>query len=142
MCDLGLLIREPMTSIKASLASEEADNLDLLGNALGPSIDRYVITTSILAKHAPNGRVNTKVFEQQCEKMIQRVAILNGINNPDFVEKKFLSKYIQLLKSRGLIRESEKTEELRIDSKVSKLGSYARKLLSHDARNSIEKIFS
>ena len=109
MCELGLLRAEPDHYYrKPSLASEEADNLDLLGNALGPSIDRYVITTSILAKHAAQGRVNTAVFEQQCEKMIQRVAILNGINNPDFVEKKFLSKYIRLLKSRGLIRESEK----------------------------------
>ena len=43
---------------------------------------------------------------------IQRVAILNGINNPDFVEKKFLSKYTAT-KSRGLIRESEKSEELK-----------------------------
>ena len=124
------------------MASAQGDNLDLLGNALGSSIDRYVITTAILVNHASKGSVVKAKFEQQCEKMLQRVAILNGINNPDFVEKKFLPKYMTLLKSRGLIKTLESSDEWKIESEIADLGDCATKLLSPDARNSIEKIFS
>ena len=142
LCELGLLIRGDSDHYqRARPGFDHFENLNLLGNALGLTFERYTLTAALLAKHADHGYVLESEFEHQCRNMTQRLAILNGVNNTEFVEKSFVQKHIQLLKKRGLLRPDDKGRLL-IDSRVSSLAKSSRKLLSYDARYSIDRIFS
>ncbi|MFW7380307.1 MAG: glycerol-3-phosphate 1-O-acyltransferase PlsB [Oligoflexus sp.] len=142
MVELGLMVREGVDQYKRPSSSfDQFENLSLLGNAMGLTFERYTLTAALLAKHHEVGYVEEEEFEHQCQKMTQRLAILNGINNPEFVEKSFIQKQIQLMKRRGLLKQQE-DGRLLIDDRVATLAKSSRKLLSYDARFSIDRIFA
>lgn len=142
MVELGLLVDEGDGTYRRPYPSfDQFENLSLLGNALGLTFERYTLIASLLAKHSKLGFVEEEEFQQQCQKMAQRLAILNGVNNPEFAEKSFIQKQIQLLKKRGLIVPQD-DDRMAIDPRVGSLAKASRKLLSYDARYSIDRIFA
>lgn len=143
MIKLGLIIEDSSSDglLKRPAPNfDQFENLSLLGNAMGLTFERYTLTISILAKHLRSGPVDEQKFETQCQNMTQRLAILNGINNPEFVDKGVIHKQIQLLKSKSLLSVDE-TGQLVISEKIEALANSSKKLLSYDARYSIDKIF-
>lgn len=141
MVDIGILIREGDDLLRPQKGFDQGENLSILGNSLGLTFERYTITAALLAQHSEQGYVDADLFELQCQKMAQRLAILNGINNPEFAEKSFVAKHVLLLKKKGLLIPGEEGR-LVIDSKVSSLAKNSMKLLSYDARESIDRIFA
>ncbi|SMF46084.1 glycerol-3-phosphate 1-O-acyltransferase PlsB [Pseudobacteriovorax antillogorgiicola] len=141
MVKVGLLMRDGPVLVRPVPSYDQSENLSILGNSLGLTFERYTITAALLARHTKEGYVDSKAFEMQCQKMAQRLAILNGVNNPEFVEKSFVAKHVALLKNKGLLKPQE-DGKLLIDPKVSTLARNAMKLLSYDARHSIDRIFA
>jgi glycerol-3-phosphate O-acyltransferase len=141
MADTGLLRKVGYDEYHRPLPQSDASvALDILSQALGLTFDRFIITAVLLAKHSKNGIVNSDDFLQQCHRMAQRLAILNGLNNPEIVEKTFIQKHIQLLKRKGLLLTVDE-HTLRIDERVAALAQHSQRLLSADALRSIERIF-
>ncbi len=120
--------------------SDESAVLDILSQVMGVTFDRFIITAVLLAKHSERGFVNSEEFLLQCERMTQRFAILNGLNNPEISEKTFIQKHIQLLKKKGLLITVDE-KSLSVDPRVSSLAQYSKSLLSSDALRSVERIF-
>ena len=141
MISLGLLKQEGDQLLRPSAGFDQSENLSILGNSLGLTFERYTITAAILAQHSHAGFVDEDVFEMQCQKMAQRLAILNGVNNPEFAEKSFIAKHVMLLKRKGLLTPGD-GGKLMIDPGVSSLAKNSMKLLSYDARHSIDRIFA
>ncbi|MBC7530492.1 MAG: glycerol-3-phosphate 1-O-acyltransferase PlsB [Oligoflexus sp.] len=125
---------------RPSPQSDESAVLDILSQVMGVTFDRFIITAVLLAKHAERGLVNGEEFLLQCERMAQRFAILNGLNNPEISEKTFIQKHIQLLKKKGLLITVDE-KSLSVDPRVSSLAQYSKSLLSSDALRSVERIF-
>lgn len=141
LIDLGMLIKDQKNILHRPVPSyDQSVNLNILGNCLGLTFERYTITAAILSRYTAVGHVEEKAFELQCQKMAQRLAILNGIHNPEVTEKSFVSKHVQMLKKRKLLIPLE-NGDLQIDEKVASLAKSSMKLLSHDARYSIDRIF-
>lgn len=141
MIEIGLLVRDSDKLNRPDPSFDQAENLNILGSSMGLTFERYTITAALLARHTKSGYVNSDEFQMQCQKMAQRLAILNGINNPEFFENSFVSKHVNLLKSKGLVVLLE-DGSLKIDPKVSSLAENSMKLLSYDARMSIDRIFA
>lgn len=138
---IGLLVRQGESYKRSYGSFNQFENLNLLGNALGLTFEYYTLTVGLLAKYSEVGFVEEEQLNKQCQSMARRMAILNGVNNPEFIEKSFYRNQIQLLKRRGFIRPAD-NGRLLIDSRLASLANRSRKLLSHDARYSIDRVFS
>ena len=127
MINLGLIIKVSPEGLlqRPAPTFDQFENLSLLGNAMGLTFERYSLTISILAKHLKSGPVDEQKFENQCQSMTQRLAILNGINNPEFVDKGIIIKQIQLLKSKNLLSVDE-TGQLIISDKIEDLAQSSK----------------
>ncbi len=142
MIELGMIVEDNDRSLHKPVPSyDQSVNLNILGNCLGLTFERYTITAAILSRHTAHGYVEEKAFELQCQKMAQRLAILNGIHNPEFAEKSFINKHVQMLKKKKLLIPSD-NGHLKVDKRVARLANSSMKLLSHDARHSIDRIFA
>jgi len=141
LVDMGLLRRVGDYAYRRPPPqSDESAVLDILSQVMGVTFDRFIITAVLLAKHSERGLVNSEEFLLQCERMAQRFAILNGLNNPEISEKTFIQKHIQLLKKKGLLITVD-DKSLSVDPRVSSLAQYSKSLLSSDALRSVERIF-
>ena len=141
LTSVGLIIKDGAVLKRPEPSFDQFENLSILANSLGLTFERYTVTVALLAQHSKKGYVDEQAFELQSRKMAQRLAILNGINNPEFSDKSFVNKHIQLLKKRGLLIPTE-DDRLKIDPQVKLLAGRSMKLLSFDARFSLEKIFA
>jgi glycerol-3-phosphate O-acyltransferase len=142
MVQLGLIVEKGSGIYQRPERSfDQFENLSLLGNLLGLAFERYTLTVSLLSKYSSTGYVNEKSLHEQCRQIARRMAILNGVNNPEFVEKSFYENQIKILKKKGLIKPADEGR-LEIDGRLAALASSSKKLLSPDARYTIERIFS
>lgn len=142
MIQLGLIVEKGSGLYQRPERSfDQFENLSLLGNLLGLAFERYTLTVSLLSKYSSTGYVNENSLHEQCRQIARRMAILNGVNNPEFVEKSFYENQIKILKKKGLIKPADEGR-LEIDGRLAALASSSQKLLSPDARYTIERIFS
>jgi glycerol-3-phosphate O-acyltransferase len=124
---------------RPDLTSPEFTCLKALGRTLGQTLERYAISTALLAKNSRSGQVNRKEFESQCQLMAQRISILNGHNEPEYFDKTLFRTYIDLLKNLGYVLEDEKGQ-LTVDAQLNDVAKNSLGLLSVDIRQSIERI--
>ena len=106
LIEIGVLTKDGDYLVRPEKSIEHGDNLNILGNSLGLTFERYTITAALLAQHSEAGFVDSDLFVSMPQNA-QRLAILNGVNNPEFADKKFVSKHVQLLKKKGLLTPSD-----------------------------------
>ena len=82
--------------------------------------------------------VTPENFEKQMVSMAQRVSILNGLEDPEFIDKKMISNYIDMMKKAGYA--TEKEGQLVFDAKVNDVSEKTLGLLSSDIRQSIKRL--
>src|SRR5260221_10802466 len=68
--------RPPPTSIKAM-------QLSLLAQATIQTIERYYLAIAQLVK-AGSGQITQAALEERCQLTAQRIALLHGLNSPEF----------------------------------------------------------
>lgn len=135
----GLLFREGHLIHRPEVTSRDLTSLRILSRAVGQTLERYAISTALLAKHGAAGAVDRKEFETQCQLMAQRISILNGVNEPEFFDKGLFRAYIDQIEEQGFATPIE-GGKLRIDPRVRDIANNSINLLSGDIRQSIQRL--
>lgn len=135
LCRTGDIISRP------DVTSLDFTSLKILSRVLGQTLERYAISTALLAKHADGIPFERAEFEKQCQLMAQRISILNGTNEPEFFDKNLFKNYIELLKEQGIAKETE-GNRLLITDEIRELADSAINLLSSDIRQSIRRMIA
>lgn len=132
MTTQGAIIRPPMNSAFFGY-------LGHLGRSLGLMFERYMITANMLARRSEKGPVSVEDFENQCLKMAQRLAILNGHNLSESADKSYIKAHLQLLKRMGFI-EISSDNKIITKPMIEDISRRAELLLNQDTQHSIERI--
>ncbi|MHA7879367.1 MAG: glycerol-3-phosphate 1-O-acyltransferase PlsB [Saccharospirillum sp.] len=105
---LALLAREQLIArqgdiwVAAAKGSVKGLQLELLAAIMLPTLERYLITLSVLTRLG-SGRATATELENQSQQMAQRLSLLNGLNAPEFFDRALFKNFIQTLKSRNAI---------------------------------------
>ena len=136
----GLLLRQEGGYLRRpDVTSRELATLLILGRALGQTLERYAVTNALMANSLALVHVNRQDFEAQCSKMAQRIALLGGVSEPEFLDKNLLKNYIDRLIDLGYCSASE-GGQLNIDGRIAALAAGSQSLLSTDIRESLRRI--
>jgi glycerol-3-phosphate O-acyltransferase len=123
--------RPPPNSIKAV-------QLSLLAQATIQTIERYYLAIAQLVK-AGSGQITQAALEERCQLTAQRMALLYGLNSPEFFDRAMFSSFIDLLRSRQVIRNSA-NGKLEFDEILMRVAADAQFVLSEQLRHSILQV--
>ncbi len=123
--------RPPPTSIKAV-------QLSLLAQATIQTIERYYLAIAQLVK-AGSGQITQASLEERCQLTAQRIALLHGLNSPEFFDRTMFSNFIDHLRTRNVIRNSS-TGKLEFDEVLMRVAADAQFVLSEQLRHSILQV--
>jgi glycerol-3-phosphate O-acyltransferase len=123
--------RPPPTSVKAM-------QLSLLAQATIQTIERYYLAIAQLVK-AGSGQITQAALEERCQLTAQRIALLHGLNSPEFFDRTMFSNFIDHLRSRNVIRNSS-TGKLEFDEVLMRVAGDAQFVLSEQLRHSILQV--
>ncbi len=124
-------VRPPSNSLKAI-------QLSLLAQATIQTIERYYLAIAQLVK-AGSGQITQAALEERCQLTAQRMALLYGLNSPEFFDRAMFSNFIDLLRSRGVIR-SCSNGKLEFDDVLMRVAADAQFVLSEQLRHSILQV--
>lgn len=119
-------------------ASAQAVQLSLLAQATIQTIERYYLAVALLLK-AGSGQITQSTLEQSCQLMAQRITMLYGFNSPEFFDRSLFSGFIDLLRSRGVIRVSREGK-LEFDDVLRQVAQDAQLVLNEQIRHSILQV--
>jgi glycerol-3-phosphate O-acyltransferase len=123
--------RPPPTSIKAV-------QLSLLAQATIQTIERYYLAIAQLVR-AGSGQITQAALEERCQLTAQRIALLHGLNSPEFFDRTMFSNFIDHLRTRNVIRNSS-TGKLEFDEVLMRVAADAQFVLSEQLRHSILQV--
>ncbi len=140
MARYGLI--EPESAVdgwsRAPPASVQAMQLSLLAQATVQTIERYYMVVAQLVK-AGSGTIDQKTLEERCQLTAQRVAVLYGLNSPEFFDRTLFQNFIGLLRERGVIRAAA-GGNLEFGEVLTHVAQDAQLVLSEQLRHSILQI--
>jgi glycerol-3-phosphate O-acyltransferase len=119
-------------------ASAEATQLSLLAQATIQTIERYYLAIAQLVA-AGSGEITQSVLEERCQLNAQRIAMLYGLNSPEFFDRTLFENFIDLLRRRGVIRSSA-AGKLEFDEVLMRVAADAQFVLSEQIRHSILQV--
>lgn len=119
-------------------SSPEAMQLSLLAQAMIQTIERYYLAISLLLR-AGSGQINQAALEAQCQLTAQRMTMLYGFNSPEFFDKAMFENFIDLLRSRGVVRVSS-AGKLEFDEVLVRVAQDAQLVLNEEIRHSILQV--
>ena len=125
----GALWRRPPPS------SGEAVQLSVLAQATIQTIERYYLVIAQLVA-AGSGEITQSVLEERCQLNAQRIAMLYGLNSPEFFDRSLFENFIDLLRSRRVIRSSS-SGRLEFDDILLRVAADAQFVLSEQIRHSV-----
>jgi glycerol-3-phosphate O-acyltransferase len=112
--------------------------LSLLAQATIQTIERYYLAIAQLVK-AGSGEITQSVLEQRCQLTAQRMAMLYGLNSPEFFDRAMFENFIDLLRARGVIRNTN-GGKLEFDDVLMRVAADAQFVLSEQIRHSILQV--
>jgi glycerol-3-phosphate O-acyltransferase len=118
--------------------SEKAMQLSLVAQATIQTIERYYLAIAILVK-AGSGQITQVALEERCQLTAQRMAMLYGLNSPEFFDRTMFEHFIDLLRSRGVVRLSS-GGKLEFDDVLMRVAADAQFVLSEQIRHSILQV--
>jgi glycerol-3-phosphate O-acyltransferase len=125
--------------LRPNAATNEFSLLRMFGKILGLVFERYSISTTLLSDFIGKEPIKRPEFETQCQRLAQRISILNGVNDPEFYDKVLFHNYVTLLKDMGFVSFGPE-ETLVIDPRIKTLAERSTALLSPDIRQSIQRL--
>ena len=136
LLECGLLRRGDANTITRPAAGTKAfAALMSLARIMRESLERYGMTTVLLARHAADETVERSTFERQCQRMAERMAILSGRNSPEFFDPRLFHNHLKTLTRVGLLEAHG--NELTVQPGMQGLAEDAMQLLGPDLRQSI-----
>jgi glycerol-3-phosphate O-acyltransferase len=119
-------------------ASDKAMQLSLLAQATIQTIERYYLAIEQLVR-AGSGQITQVALEERCQLTAQRMGLLYGLNSPEFFDRTMFENFIDLLRSRGVIRLSS-GGKLEFDDVLMRVAADAQFVLSEQIRHSILQV--
>ena len=119
-------------------SSGEAMQLSVLAQATIQTIERYYLAIAQLVA-AGSGEITQAVLEERCQLNAQRIAMLYGLNSPEFFDRTLFENFIDLLRRRGVIR-SGAAGKLEFDDVLMRVAADAQFVLSEQIRHSILQV--
>jgi glycerol-3-phosphate O-acyltransferase len=116
-------------------ASGEAMQLSVLAQATIQTIERYYLVIAQLVA-AGSGEITQSLLEERCQLNAQRIAMLYGLNSPEFFDRSLFENFIDLLRRRGVIRSSP-GGRLEFDDVLLRVAADAQFVLSEQIRHSV-----
>jgi glycerol-3-phosphate O-acyltransferase len=116
----------------------EAVQLSLLAQATIQTVERYYLVIALLLRAGP-GELTQDGLEKRCTAMAQRMAMLYGLNAPEFFDRTMFRDFIGLLLKREVI-EKDPDGNLTYDRPLLDVADDARIVLSEQIRNSILQV--
>lgn len=112
--------------------------LSVLSQSVIQTLERYYIAIALVQQHG-SGQLDSKVLEEQCTLMAQRISILHGLNSPEFFDKALFRNLIKQLLQRDGLRQDEEGK-LHIGDAVERIAKDANSLLNAQLRRSILQV--
>ncbi|MHB1540008.1 MAG: glycerol-3-phosphate 1-O-acyltransferase PlsB [Steroidobacteraceae bacterium] len=119
-------------------SSAQAMQLSILAQATLQTIERYYLAIALLLQ-AGSGTINQATLEERCQLAAQRIAVLYGLNSPEFFDRSLFANFIDLLRRRGVIR-GNGTGTLEFDTVLMQVADDAQFVLSEQIRHSILQV--
>jgi glycerol-3-phosphate O-acyltransferase len=119
-------------------SSDKAVQLSLLAQATIQTIERYYLAIAQLVK-AGSGQITQAALEERCQLTAQRMALLYGLNSPEFFDRTLFGNFIDLLRQRNVIRNSG-AGKLEFDEVLMRVAADAQFVLSEQLRHSILQV--
>jgi glycerol-3-phosphate O-acyltransferase len=119
--------------------SLQAIRLSVLAEATIQTIERYYLAIALLLQ-AGSGSITQEALEQRCHLMAQRMSVLYGLNSPEFFDKSLFRNFIDLLRRRHVIQESEEGGWLTFGEPLLGVAADAQMVLSEQIRHSILQV--
>ncbi|HWW21213.1 MAG TPA: glycerol-3-phosphate 1-O-acyltransferase PlsB [Steroidobacteraceae bacterium] len=138
MAQLGLLVREGDLWHRPAPVSAAAMHLSLLAQSTIQTIERYYLAIALLIRSG-SGAITQKLLEENCELMAQRMTALYGLNSPEFFDPSLFESFIDLLRSRDVVRTDE-AGRLTFDEVLLRVEADAQLVLSEQIRHSILQV--
>ena len=83
--------------------SLEAVRLSLLAQASIQTLERYYIAVALLLR-VGSGVITLGTLEERCVLVAQRMAVLYGLNSPEFFDKSLFRNFLELLRKRNVVQ--------------------------------------
>jgi glycerol-3-phosphate O-acyltransferase len=112
--------------------------LSLLAQATIQTIERYYLVIAQLIA-AGSGEITQSVLEERCQLNAQRIGMLYGLNSPEFFDRTLFENFIDLLRRRGVVRQSS-ANRLEFDDVLMRVAADAQFVLSEQIRHSILQV--
>jgi glycerol-3-phosphate O-acyltransferase len=128
----GDMVWRPLTG------SREAVQLSVLAQGTLQTLERFYMTIALLFKHG-SGALTQGELESLCQLMAQRMAMLHGLNAPEFFARPLFRNFIRRMKQRGVLREEE-DGGLVFDDTIRAVEADAKLVLSEQMRHSVLQV--
>ena len=119
-------------------SSAQAMQLSMLAQATLQTIERYYLAIALLLQ-AGSGTITQATLEERCQLAAQRIALLYGLNSPEFFDRSLFANFIDLLRRRGVIR-GNGSGSLEFDTVLLRVAEDAQFVLSEQIRHSILQV--
>lgn len=114
--------------------------LSVLAQFIMPTLERYYIGIAVLTKHGPS-KINAQTLEEESTQMAERMAILFGLNAPEFFDKALFRGFISVLKEKQVLTEDAQGL-LVYDEQVAAIADDAKLILNAELRQSVLQVTS
>jgi glycerol-3-phosphate O-acyltransferase len=143
MLNLGLLGRRADGWLtRPEVTAAEFSTLSMLGRVMGETLERYCMTTWLLAhEHRSNTSLARGKFEEDCRLLAERMAVLTGRDSPEFFDKTLFRGYLDTLIDVGLVSVGE-DQKLVMDERIGKIAERSLELLSDESRQTLLQLIS
>ena len=132
----GLILQESLGHYKQPAKwSSQYVILNVLSRAISQTLERFYIVISLLISNG-SGVIGQETLEKQSRDLEKRLAIIHGLNTPDFFDKCLFKKFIEELRQNDLV-EITLTNKLNFRKEIIMIAMEAYKVLTSEVRHSI-----
>jgi len=138
MAEQGLLRIEGDMVCSPEEGTEAMLRLRLLSRFIMQTLERYHIVMATLRKHG-SGKISAEELEERSTMMAERMAILFGLNAPEFFDKTLFRNFIAMLQEKEFLTVNEE-KLLCYPEDLDQIVEDARLVLSVEKRQAIQQV--
>jgi len=134
----GLVQRQGQELVAPDPNSRAAAELQLLGETMRPTLERYLLTLALLEHHG-SGKLSRNRVEEVSHLLAQRLALLHESNGAEFAERGLFAGVVDNLLAAGLVGQDEQGL-LHFDERISAPAADAELLLAAEVRQVVRRM--
>lgn len=138
LTEAGLISRNDTAYRRPDSSTTEFVTLTILSRAIQQTLERYFVVISLLLRNG-SGCVDADELEQQSRDMSQRLAMLHGLNAPEFFDKNLFKYFIDALCTNGVLA-IDSEGKLTFGDEIAAMAEDSRRLLPSEERHSIRQV--